>query len=338
MAKITTHENIGYLSSGKQEICRWKGSIPCPRHKRHGIVKFEDKEIQKMKDLLVFENPQEPASSMTLDWYLQSTEEKPEDREGYADTIEDLTEYEKLQLERNGKVKVDDTWYSSPDGEWLEEIRVIESQDDLTDIELRELQDLGFINIDGVGYFFDDYGDFVISENEHGQTMGMETRLIKSLDMPLTQYIDENANKGKTLDLEVEQWFMTGGCGVYALALQELNPSYEIAVDKYWCEGETLFNHVFCVDPSTGRAYDSRGEFESAEALIDYKSDKHSGIVEGDTDIELPDYFEDEGWGFWNRSFAEHMVGKGTFTYVTDDKDQEYIKQLITGFNKRYSL
>lgn len=335
MSNITRTENIGFTSGGKQEVCRWKGSMPCPRHKRHGVLKLDN---SAFKDMTVFENPQEPATSMSLEWYLRSTEEKPEDRDGYVETITDLTNYEKFQLDTYGKVQVDDTWYVTPDGEWLEETRVIQSEDDLTDIELEELNDNGFINIDGTGYYLDDYGDFVVSENEHGQTMGMETRMIKNLDMPLTNYIEENANRGKTLNLEVEQWFMTGGCGVYALALQDLNPTYDIAVDKYWCEGETMFNHVFCIDPKTGHAFDSRGEFSSAEALIDYKTDSHSGIVEGDEDLELSDMFEDEGWGQWSRQFAEHMVGKGTFTFVTDDDDQQYIKKLITGFEKRYTI
>jgi hypothetical protein len=282
---------------------------------------------------------------MTLEWYLRSTEEKPEDRDGYAETLEDLTNYEKYQLDSYGKVKVDDTWYISPDGKWLEETRFIQSQDDLTDIELEELNDMGFINIDGVGYFFNGDGDFRISENEHGQTLGLKYRFIKSLDKDFVKYVDENSNKGQTLDLEVEQWFMTGGCGVYALALQELNPSYQIAVDKYWCEGEDLYNHVFCVDPDTNRAYDSRGEFESPEALMDYKSDPHSGIVPSSGEDEddygdngLSDMFEDDGYVFWSRQQADHMVGVGTFTFVTDDADIHYIKQLITGFSKRYAL
>jgi hypothetical protein len=341
MAKITHIENIGFTKGGIQEVCRWKGSIPCPRHKKHGVLKLDSTEI---KNLTVFENPQEPASNMSLEWYLKSTEEKPEDRDGYAETLDDLTNYEKYQLDSYGKVQVDDTWYISPDGEWLEETRVIQSQDDLTDIELEELNDMGFINIDGVGYFFNNDGDFRISENEHGQILGLKDRLIRDLDKDFIKYVDENANKGETLNLEVEQWFMTGGCGVYALKLQELNPSYQIAVDKYWCEGEDLYNHVFCVDPETNRAYDSRGEFESPEALMDYKTDPHSGISpsSGEDDYddfnELSDMFEDDGYIFWSRQQADHMVGAGTFTFVTDDTDQHYIEKLITGFKPRYSL
>lgn len=334
MAKITRTENIGFTKGGIQEVCRWKGSIPCPRHKKHGVLKLDN---SAFKDMTVFENPQEPASNMTLEYYLKSTEEKPEDREGYADNISQLTEYEKLQLDNYGKVLVDDTWYSRYEGtDDLIETRNIQSEDDLTDTEFKELREMGFINIDGVGYFYDDYGDFKISENEHGQILGLKDRLIKDLDIEFTKYVDEHANKGEVLNIEVEQWFMTGGCGVYALALQDLNPTYDIAVDKYWCEGEDLYNHVFCVDPATGRAYDSRGEFASAEDLINYKTDPHIGITESDSD--LSDYYEDEGYIFWSKPVAEHMVGVGTFSYVTDETDVHYIKQLITGFKKRYEL
>jgi hypothetical protein len=334
---ITRRENIGYTSSGIQEICRWTGSTPCPRHKKHGVLKLDQSVFETLN---LFENPAEPAGGLTLTSYLIATEEKPEDRNGYAETVEDLTPLEKIKLEDSGKVKVDDVWYAEVNG-WLEEIRVIENEDDLTDMELRELQEVGFINIDGVGYFFNKDGDFRISENEHGQIMGMLNRHIMSIDTSLPEYIDKHADKGEVLNLEVEQWFMTGGCGVYALALQELNPSYEIAADKYWYEGEDLYNHVFCVDPKTGRAYDSRGEFANAEALIDYKTDPHSGIVQSDGEDaiqDLPDFFEDDGYVFWSRQQAEHMVGVGTFSFVTDSTDQEYIKQLITGFKKRYTL
>jgi hypothetical protein len=297
-----------------------------------------------LKELTVFENPVDPASNLTLESYLKATEEVDDERS--LESIEDLTELEKIRLEDRGRIKIDDVWYavSSDDSNYLNEIRVIENDDDLTDIEMRELQEQGFISIDGVGYFYNNDGDFRISENEHGQTMGMLNRHIKSLDSSLVDYVDKNANKNQTLNTEVEQWFMTGGCGVYALALQDLNPTYMIAVDKYWCEGEDLYNHVFCVDPDTNRAYDSRGEFSSPEALMDYKSDPHSGILpssgEDDEDNynELSDMFEDDGYIFWSRAQADHMVGVGTFTFVTDDTDQHYIKSLIKGFDKRYKL
>ena len=68
--------------------------------------------------------------------------------------------------------------------------------------------------------------------------------------------------------------FMMGHCHVYALALQALHPDWVLHAHIGWEEdaeddSEYRIDHVFIVDPATGKAYDVRGEFADAQALLD---------------------------------------------------------------------
>jgi hypothetical protein len=71
----------------------------------------------------------------------------------------------------------------------------------------------------------------------------------------------------------MEKLFMGGHCHVYALALQTLHPDWVMYAHIGWEEdaeddSDYRIDHVFMVDPATGKAYDVRGEFADTRALI----------------------------------------------------------------------
>lgn len=253
-------------------------------------------------------------------------------------TVDELSDQWQLNLKRDGYVDFGDVAYRlADDGVSLEPFKIYESLYDLPDDKREVLEEELFVVVDGVGYSLDEYGEVEASFPDPlgAEYMNLDEWTVESLEgLTVSEYASNRSGKGEILNQEIENIFQEGGCAVYALALKELNPEYNIAVDIWECDGENMYNHVFCVDAKTGRAYDSRGEFESAEALLDYKSDSgYNGYVH-----ENSEFYTDKGYTFWDIEQTKFRIKTGEFTFDDNPKDIAIIKKLITGFKPRITL
>ena len=66
--------------------------------------------------------------------------------------------------------------------------------------------------------------------------------------------------------------YTRGYCHVMALAMKRLCPCFTVKARIGWDEGDDArayaVDHVYVVDPSTGKAYDSRGVFPDETVLL----------------------------------------------------------------------
>lgn len=247
--------------------------------------------------------------------------------------INDLSDQQRINLKRQGYVDFGDIAYRvKEDGESLEDFKIYESLYDLPDEAREKLEEDYFIVFDGVGYTLDEYGEIEVSFPDPRGAEYMQLDEWK-LENGLTVEAYANSLSGETLDPEVESMFQNGGCAVYALALKEIHPDYGIAVDVWDCDNEKMYNHVFCVDPKTNKAYDSRGEFANPEALLDYASDKgYDGVIHSENE-----YYTDDGYQYWDIEQTKFRIKSGEFTYDDNRKDLEIIKKIIINSKPRIS-
>jgi hypothetical protein len=251
------------------------------------------------------------------------------------ENIIDLSEGQERNLRINGFLEFDGLGYRlKEDGESLESFSIYSSLDEMPESLRSKLEDNYFAVNDGVGYSLDEYGeiDLIFPDPKGAEYMKLNEWGLESLNgITVAEYAAKH--QGDKLNPEVESIFQEGGCAVYALSLKELNPNYEIAVDVWDCDGERMYNHVFCVDPLTGKAYDSRGEFKDAESLLDYASDKgYNGLVHKNSE-----YYDDLGYIFWDVEETKFRIKSGVFTYDDSPEDMEIVKTLITEFKHRFS-
>lgn len=304
----------GFTKSGILEECKWEKPTPCPRHIRH-ITNY--------------------VTTHMLDVEIPDVEEPLNEYDAWkVSHVDELPSHFQRNLKTFGFIEFDDAYYRlAADGETLEEFRVCSEMEDFTDEEWDRFQKEGFIVIDNVGYALDEYGDFktLFQDPKGSDFINLKEWKVESLNgMTVVEYVD-SAPEGSTLNYEVETIFQEGGCAVYALAMKELYPHHNIAVDTWMVDGDMMYNHVFTIDANTGKAYDSRGEFASAFDLLDYTSDKdYNGLIHVDED-----YYEDLGWQMWSLDRAKWMMQSGEFTYNDSPEDLETVKKIITKFQRR---
>jgi hypothetical protein len=319
-------KQFGVTSGGIQEECRWdvlKEKRPCPRHAIHSNVKSKTS-----KATIEINETENDSDSVSLEAYNSI-------QENLYSTVDDLTDQWRLNLSRSGFIEMEDGAYRlNADAVTLDKFRLINNMEDFTEEEYDKLQDELFIMIDGVGYTIDEYSELsiIMPDPQGGEYINFKNMTLEN-GFTVDDYINNHSGKGEVLDYELESLFMNGGCAVYAMGMKELHPEYEIAVDLWDCDGEEMYNHVFCVDTKTGRAFDSRGSFANAEALMDYKSDeKFDGVAHKEGE-----YYTDEGYTFWTKDKTEMMIRSGVFNYDDSPEDLEYVKKLITGFTTRFT-
>lgn len=178
------------------------------------------------------------------------------------------------------------------------------------------------------------YDSFVDMNDTTVPELQLDSRQVPELGLTVAEYVREHGNKGKVLDSSVESLYMNGGCAVYALAFEGLyGDECEIAVDVWECDGEPVYNHVFCVNKDTGKAYDARGEFTSPESLTNYGSDPgFDGTV-----LKEGLFYKDLGYKTISKDKLLALVGEEHFTFDPTVKDLGYTKNLIMQFKGRIS-
>lgn len=176
------------------------------------------------------------------------------------------------------------------------------------------------------------YASFVSMEDTTIPELRLDSRRVPELEVTVAEYIRQYGNRGRILDPSVESLYMNGGCAIYALAFEGLwGSECEIAVDLWECDGEPVYNHVFCIRTDTGKAYDARGEFETAESLTDYGSDPgFNGTV-----LREGTFYKDLGYKTISKEELMSLIAEEHFTFDPTVKDLGYTKNLIMQFNGR---
>lgn len=302
---------IGITKSGIKETCNWSGPGVCPRHALHNVKK---------------------QSKVNTDWLQPDAEKSPSDS-----VFNSLSEQELRNLSRFGFIEKDNKYFrrAEDSSDSLEEFRLFNSIFDFNEEQLEAIHENGLIVVDNIGYEIDEYGELITHmPNANPVYMNIE-KIILASGFTVPEYIDSNINAQSVLDKELEDLYMNGACAIYALALKELNPNLEIAVD-IWAindEEDLIYNHVFCLDPVTGQAYDVRGAFSSPEELMDYK--KYDPLSYNLS--EEDGMYIDEGYQIWSYDKAKVMSLAGNFTFDYSFNDVDYTKKLIKTFTKRNS-
>lgn len=192
-----------------------------------------------------------------------------------------------------------------------------------------------YINAPEVDYYDDESDEYRSYFEEEDIFMNLYNVKLSQGELhgiSIPEYIAEYGNKGETLNPEVEGIFMNGGCAVYAMAYQELNPDTVLAADLWKCDGELLYSHIFCIDPKTGESFDARGKFASARELMNYEDDKeHEGLVHKESD-----FYQDLGHVVLTQYSLQGLFDKEEFTYDHTPWDIKTIKDLITNFKTRF--
>jgi hypothetical protein len=78
----------------------------------------------------------------------------------------------------------------------------------------------------------------------------------------------------KSYLIESKKDYLNGYCHVYALAIIKNNPKWKIRLAVSWDkdaeeDDDYVIEHVYVIDPKTNKAYDSRGEYQNEQELID---------------------------------------------------------------------
>lgn len=307
----------GVTVNGIQETCRWDKPSPCPRHRIHSALG------KKINFTIVnLEEPEHDNDALTLEEY-NNTEQ--------VIKKEDLNAEQKASLNRNLYLKIGEKYYrKNNNGYTMDEFRYIESAENLTEEEFNHLLNNEHLIVDDVIYRMEDDG-YLAAEHKDVDApyMRLEGWFVESANMNIPEYIKHYGGKEETLDYNVEQAYMNGGCAVYALALKELHPEYEIAVEKTHDGGIITYEHVFCVNRETGEAYDSRGRFNTPEDLYDYSKDPLTlcmNQVEGSTSHE-----------FWDTETLYDFINDGFFTYEDTENDVSLTMELIKQFKTRFN-
>ena len=307
----------GLTVNGIQETCKWVKPTPCPRHRMH-VAKG-----QKMTFTIVsLEEPENANDSVSLEDYNSVSP---------ILKLDSLTEEQRMQLNRQLYIKIGDKFYrKNSNGYTLDEFRHIESAEYLTEEEFNHVLENGYIVIDEAVYRMEANGYL---DTEHKDVdapyMRLQEWLVESANMTVPEYIETYGDKNNTLDYDIEQAYMNGGCAVYALALQELNPQYQLAMETFeWSGDGLIYNHVFCINPDSGESYDARGKFSSPEALYDYASDPLTPVNPTNAGVSTHQ--------LWGTEQLQDLISEGFFTYDDTDEDIELTKQLITKFKTRF--
>lgn len=309
---------IGLTVNGIQEVCRWNQPTLCPRHRMH-FPKGQKitSTVHKMED----SEETVDATTATLEDYNNSKE---------IPTAEDLEEDKRLELARRTFVKVDDNYYRlNNNGYTLDIFRYVESPEDFTEEEFNQAIENGHIIIDDVIYKIESDGYFEVEHKDvHAPYMRLQEWFIPSVNMTVSEYIEKHGGKNNILAEELEHAYMFGGCAVYALALKEIYPEYDIAVEKTDDAGIITYEHVFCVNRETGEAYDVRGKFSTAEKLYDYTNDPVMPSYVSNSN-SVHEFFTIEG--------LKDLIDEGFFKYDDTEDDIFITKKLIQNFNPRIS-
>jgi len=67
--------------------------------------------------------------------------------------------------------------------------------------------------------------------------------------------------------------YMAGHCHIMAIAIKKLHPKWKLKAHIGWDEDaedddDYRIDHIYAVDPKSGKAYDCRGEFSTEEELL----------------------------------------------------------------------
>lgn len=101
----------------------------------------------------------------------------------------------------------------------------------------------------------------------------MEAPTIRDLKFIPTEF--------RPLDYDGE-WLISGGCGVFVVAMKEVFPEGKIAVAWYSDHGRRAIAHAVFYDPETGKAWDGCGSWDQAWVAIS----GHNGIIEQEMDAD----------------------------------------------------
>lgn len=310
----------GVTVNGVQEVCRWDKPSLCPRHNVHVPQgKKFNLTVNKMVDIEA-DNPF-GFSGVSLEDYYNPKVFK---------TVESLSEEDRMFLNRKLFVEIDGTYYrKNNNGYSLDDFRFVETAEDFTEEEFNTVLDEGSVIIDEVVYFFDEEG---FLDSEHKDVDAPYMRLngwhVETVNMNVPEYVEKYGDEGYVLDYNVEQAYMNGGCAVYALALKELHPEYEIASELFGEKFDPTYNHIFCINPATGEAYDARGRFDSPEALYDYKNDPLTAVN--------PTNITKSSHEVWNVETLKQFISDGFFNFDDTVEDIDLTKQLIQKFKTRF--
>lgn len=315
-----SRERLGVTVNGVQEICRWSRATPCPRHHFHAGNKdgFKSLQFVDLPDV-------EPAGVSLEDYNAEKR---------VPAGLEQLSEEERVFLKRYRFVEVDGVFYRlNNNGSSLDSFRMVNNIEDFTEDEFNQLVDYNFLTVDEVEYSIEtDSSGFdrleVLQKDVDAPYMRLNNWLVESAGLNVPEYVEVYGMQGQVLDYGLESAFMNGGCAVYALAFKELNPEYDIAVETFEDSEGTTYNHVFCIDPQTGESFDARGKFATPEKLYDYKDDPLTHVnptMTGKASHEV-----------WSLDHLQDFIADGFFTFDDTEEDLEIVKQLITGFDKRF--
>lgn len=315
-------QNIGVTSNGIQEKCRWNKTNPCPRHRLHSTS------INALKGFKVISlDEPEHEGGITFEEY---NNQKP-----LLTSKSELSEDELMFLKRFRFVEVDGIFYRfNNNGSTLDNFRMINNIEDFTEAEFNQLIDSNLLVIDEVEYSIetDSIGVErleVLQKDVDAPYLRLENWLVESAGINVPDYIKNHGGQENILDYDLEQAYMNGGCAVYALAFQELNPKYQLAMETFEGASDGItYNHVFCINPDTGEAYDARGRFASPEALYDYASDHLTSVNPTNTGTSTHE--------IWDVDQLKELIDEGFFTYDDTDEDIFLTKQLIKKFKPRF--
>lgn len=310
----------GVTVNGIQEVCRWNKPSLCPRHNIH-IPKSQKNNFVVTKIVDIEEDNPFGFSGVSLDEYYNPKK---------IQYVEDLEENDRIFLSRKLFVEIDGTYYrKNNNGYTLDKFRFVETAEDLTEKEFNTILDEGSVIIDEVVYMFNDEGFF---DSEHKDVDAPYMRLngwnVDNVNMNVPEYIEKYGDQEETLDYNVEQAFMNGGCAVYALALKEIHPEYEIAAELFGEKFDPTYNHIFCINPETGEAYDSRGRFDTPEMLYDYTIDPLTQSNPTNTTKSTHEV--------WEVKTLKQFIDDGFFNYDDTKEDIDLTKQLIQKFKTRF--